>query len=161
MAVVLLLMSLALMAFAVVSLRSQVRTWRRLRTDTLASDDRRYLRGVLQRRSLAAVLILVLAALLAGAQVSGGAEDLVRISRLKREELTDQDREAVKDLARYWILVLGVTFLILVVAVADYAATSLYGRLQYRRIQSEQRALLERDLAVHRLQARNRFRGRR
>ena len=58
-------------------------------------------------------------------------------------------------LAWYWIAVLGLLFVVLMVAVSDYVATSLYGRQQYRRIQHEQRALLERDLAVYRQQKLN------
>ena len=48
-----------------------------------------------------------------------------------------------------------VLFLVIVVAVADYTATSLYARQQFRRIRNEQRTLLERDLAVIRQQKLN------
>src|SRR5215471_10366731 len=71
MALALLLMSALLAAIAIVSIRYQLRNWRRLRSESLASDDRRYLRGVCQRRTLNAVLLLALAGLLAGAYLSG------------------------------------------------------------------------------------------
>jgi hypothetical protein len=159
MAAVLLLMSAVSIGIAVVSLRNQVRTWRRLRTESLASDDRRYLRGVCQRRTMTAVLLLALGGMLAGAHFTGGLDELVRIARLDQQDPpakpTEEDRETVKSLALYWIVVLGLLFFVIVLAVVDYAATSLYGRQQLRRIQHEQRALLERDLAVIRQQKLN------
>jgi len=71
-------LSALLAGIALVSLRYQVRTWRRLRTESLASDDRRYLRGVCQRRTLNAVLLLALAGMLAGSYFTGGLDELVR-----------------------------------------------------------------------------------
>jgi hypothetical protein len=159
MPVVLLTLAVLLAGIAVVSLRNQLRTWRLLRTGSLASDDRRYLRGVCQRRTLNAVSLLVLAGMLAGSYFTGGMDELVRIARLGQqdppEKPTDADRETVRSLAMYWIVVLGLLFFIIVVAIADYAATALYGRQQLRRIQHEQRDLLERDLAVYRQQKLN------
>jgi hypothetical protein len=148
-----------LAAIAVVSLRYQVRNWRRLRTEAMASDDRRYLRGVCQRRTLNAALLLILAGLLAGAYFSGGLADLVRLARQGQADppipMTDADREVVRSLALYWIVVLALLFFVIVVAVADSVAVSLYGRQQLRRIQHEQRDLLERDLAMIRQQKLN------
>ncbi|MBO0697891.1 MAG: hypothetical protein J2P46_05835 [Zavarzinella sp.] len=152
---VLLLMSLFLGGFAVVSLRYQARTWRRLRTESLASDDRRYLRGVCQRRTLNAVLLLALAGMLAGSYFTGGLEELRRIARLDQPDITDDDKQTVKSLAIYWMIVLGLLFFVIVLAVVDYSATTLYGRQQLRRIQHEQRGLLERDLALYRQQKLN------
>jgi len=159
MAAALLLMSAVAVGIAVVTIRNQVRTWRRLRTESLASDDRRYLRGICQRRTLNAVLLLALGGMLAGAHFTGGLDELVRIARLGEQDPpaqpTEEDRETVKSLALYWIMILGLLFFVIVLAVADYAATSLYGRQQLRRIQNEQRTLLERDLAVIRQQKLN------
>jgi hypothetical protein len=154
-AAILILMSVFLGGFAVVSLRYQVRTWRRLRTESLASDDRRYLRGVCQRRTLNAVLLLALAGMLAGSYFTGGLDELVRIARLEKKDITDADEKMVKSLAVYWMIVLGLLFFVIVLAVVDYSATALYGRQQLRRIQHEQRDLLERDLAVYRQQRLN------
>src|SRR5215213_1347754 len=99
---VLLVISALIAGFAVVSLRYQYRTWRRLRTGSLASDDRRYLRGVCQRRSLNAVLLLVLAGMLAGSYFTGGMDELIRIARLDQqdppEKPTDADKETIRSL---------------------------------------------------------------
>jgi hypothetical protein len=154
-----LLLSAFLTAIAVVSLRYQMRNWARLRSETLASDDRRYLRGVCRRRTVNSVLMLALAGMLAGAYLSGGMQELNRIGNLKDldppQERTAEDDETIKSAIIYLLVGLSLLFLIVMVAVADYVATTLYGRLQLRRIQSEQRALLERDLAVHRQQKLN------
>lgn len=159
MAAVLLVMSALLAGIAVISLRYQYRNWQRLRTESLASDDRRYLRGVCQRRALNAVLLMALAGMLAGSYFTGGLDELIRIARLDQQDPpakpTDEDKETVKSLALYWIVVLGLLFFVLVLAVADYAATSLYARHQFNRIRNEQRTLLERDLAVIRQQKLN------
>jgi hypothetical protein len=151
----LLFLSACLAGIAVISLRYQIRNWRRLRSETFASDDRRYIRGMCQRRTLNALLMLGLAGMLAGSIFSGGMQELGRLAELKQEDLTDDDRDTVRALVWYWIGVLGLLFFVIVVAMSDYVATSLYGRQQYRRIQHEQRALLERDLAVYRQQKLN------
>src|SRR5262249_471139 len=110
MALALLLMSALLAAIAIGSIRYQLRNWRRLRSESLASDDRRYLRGVCQRRTLNAVLLLALAGLLAGSYLSGGLADLTRIAAMDPQDRTDEDRETVKSLAIYWIVVLVILF---------------------------------------------------
>src|SRR5579885_983684 len=99
-----------LVAIAVVSLRYQVRNWRRLRAESLASDDRRYLRGLAQRRTINAVLLLILAAMLAGAYLSGGQQELNRIAGLRFQDppgdRTPEDEAFVKSWAIYWIVFL-------------------------------------------------------
>src|SRR5262249_31120128 len=165
MAFIAILMSVALVAIAAVSLRYQIRTWRRLRSsEVIPSDDRKYLRGVCQRRTINAVLIFILAGMLAGAFLSGGVAELERIARLGQQEPpekpTDEDREIVKGGASYLIAVLVILFCVWVIAMADYTAPSLYARQQLRRISNEQQVLLERDLAVYRQQKlNNRMRG--
>lgn len=151
-------LSLVLAGIAVVSLRYQVRNWRRLRTEAMASDDRRYLRGLCQRRTVNAILLLTLAGMLSGAYF-GGQDEVNRILQLRHQEPpgepTPEDREFIKWWAIYWMAVLALLFVVIAIAIADYAATSLYGRQQLRRIQNEQRTLLERDLAVYRQQKLN------
>src|SRR3954452_19528934 len=142
-------LSALLAGIALVSLRYQVRNWRRLRSESLASDDRRYLRGLAQRRTLNAVLLLALATMLAGAYLSGGQQELNRIAGLPAQdppgEQTPEDKEFVKSWAIYWMVVLGLLFFVIVSAAPDYTAPSLYARQQLRRIRDEQRTLLERD----------------
>jgi hypothetical protein len=152
-------LSALLAGIAVVSLRYQARNWRRLRTESLASDDRRYLRGVARRRTVNAVLLLMLAGMLAGAYLSGGQQELNRIAGLQQQdppgERTPEDDRFVKSWAVYWIVFLVLLFFVIVIAGADYTATSLYARQQFKRIRNEQRTLLERDLAVYRQQKLN------
>jgi cytochrome c-type biogenesis protein CcmH/NrfG len=155
MAVMAMLLSAILVVIAAVSLRYQWRTLRRLRSgESIPSDDRAYLRGVCQRRTLNAILLLLLAGMVAGAFLSGGQQELNRIIQLKQQDPeakhTPEDLEFAKWWLIYWIVVLVVLFFVLVVALADYTATSLYGRQQMERIREEQRVLLERDLALYR-----------
>lgn len=155
MALGLLFLSALIAGIAAVSLRYQYRTWDRLRTQTLASDDRRYLRGVFQRRSINAVLLFALAGMLASAYLFGGLDELTRIAAMDPQDRTPEDRETVKSLAIYWMIVLGLLFFVLAIAMADYVAVTLYARDQLRRIRHEQHDLLERDLAVYRQQKLN------
>ena len=53
----------------------------------------------------------------------------------------------------WWMLSIAfhvVLFFVMLIALVDWFATSLYGRQQLRRIQGEQSALLDRDLVMHR-----------
>ena len=148
MPILILIMSALLASIAFVSFRYQLRNWQRLHSESLASDDRRYPRGVFQRRTLNAVLLLALSGMLAGSYLSGGLEELGRLAGVKREDMTDDDRAALKSLIVYWMIVLGLVFFVMAVAISDYVALGLYGRQQLRRIRTEQRDLLERDLAL-------------
>lgn len=149
-----------LATIAVVSGRYQLRNLRRLRGgEALASDDRRYLRGQCRRRIVNAGLLLILAGMLAGDYFGGGMQELGRIGSLKQldppQDLTDADKDFVRAVAMYWIVFLVILFAVVVVAITDYSATTLYGRQQLKRIRTEQTGLLERDLAMHRQQKLN------
>ncbi len=150
-----LLLAGVLAAIAVISSRYQLRNLARLRgSQAMASDDRRYLRGQCRRRLLNSVLLLVLAGGLAGAFLSGGMAELGRIAADNQQNppnaISDDDKELVRFWAYYWIAFLILLFIVVSIAIADYAATTLYGRQQLRRIQHEQSNLLERDLAMYR-----------
>lgn len=152
--VVALFLSLGLSLIAVVALRIQFRNLARLRSQAFASDDRTYLRSQCRRRILTSSLLLVLAGLLAGAYLSGGQQKFEALGELSQQDPpgtpTDEDREFVKLWSVYWIITLGVLFLVVLTAVIDYVAVAVYGRSQLRRIQHEQRDLLDRDLAMYR-----------
>ncbi|WP_020471255.1 hypothetical protein [Zavarzinella formosa] len=149
-----LLLSLGLSLIAIVALRFQFRNLARLKRQAFASDDRAYLRAQCRRRILTSGLLLVLAMLLAGAYVSGGQQRFEAIGELSEQDPpatpTDDDREFVKLWSIYWIVTLGVLFFVVLTAVVDYVAVAMYGRSQLRRIQAEQRELLDRDLAMYR-----------
>ena len=149
-----LLLSLGLSIIALVALRFQFRNLARLRRQAFASDDRAYLRSQCRRRILTSGLLLVLAGLLAGAYLSGGQQRFEAIGELSQQdpprEPTDEDRQFVKTWSIYWIVTLGVLFLVALTATLDYVAVALYGRAQLRRIRTEQRELLDRDLAMYR-----------
>jgi hypothetical protein len=155
-----LLFAVLLAGIAVVSGRYQLKNLRRLRGgEAIASDDRAYLMGQCRRRIVNSGLLLILAGMLAGDYFGGGLEELGRIATLKQldppREPTEEDKNFVRTVAIYWIVFLIILFAVVVVAVADYSATSLYARQQLRRIRVEQSDLLERDLALHRQQQLN------
>lgn len=154
MAFVALLLAVGLAGLAFFSLRYQLRILRRVRTEMLASDESRYLRGQCRRRLCNAGLIAILAGLIGWAAVSGGLQRFETIANAKSQvpplELTDDDRAFVKVCTYYLIVCLVLLFFIMLVALVDWLAISMYGRQQLRRIQGEQSALLERDLALHR-----------
>ena len=147
-------LSAILALIALVSLRFQIRNVRRLRREALASDDRRYVFGQWQRRTLNAVLMLGLAGMLAGAYLSGGQQRFEEIANLKQQdppaEATDEDKQFVRSWTYYWMAVLALIFFIVAIAIADSLAISLYGRQQLSRIRTEQQTLMERDLAMYR-----------
>ena len=160
MAAIAILLSVLLVGIAVVSLRYQLRTWRRLRSgEAIPSDDRRYLRGLFQRRTLNAFSCSFWPACSPARICRAGRvnsnESASCVSRIPPVEPTDEDKEIVKSWAIYWIVVLGLLFFVLMIAMADYLATAIYGRQQLRRIRAEQSTLLERDLAVYRQQKLN------
>jgi NADH:ubiquinone oxidoreductase subunit 5 (subunit L)/multisubunit Na+/H+ antiporter MnhA subunit len=146
---------------AIYSFRYQFQNFRRLRSQTLASDDRRYLRNQIQRRSFNALLMLILAGMLAGAYLSGMQQHLEqRIQDLPQQREagqppTEDDRQFVRSWSIYWLVAIAIVFTIMVIAILDYVATSLYGRQQLRLMANEHRTLLERDLAVLRQQKAN------
>ncbi len=149
-----LLLAVGLGLLAVISLRYQIRNMYRLRSEMIPSDDRRYLRGQCWRRTVNSVLLLVIASMIAWAYASGGMARFEAIANAKSQEppleLTEEDREFVKACTYYLIVCLIILFFVMLIALADWFAISLYGRQQLRRIQGEQSALLERDLVMHR-----------
>lgn len=151
-----LVLAIGLALIAVVSLRTQVRNWRRLRTEMLPSDDRRYLLGQCRRRGFNGVLLLFLAGMISWAVFSGALGRFEAIANSKDQdppvELTEDDRDFIKTFTYYLIACLVVLFVVMLLALLDWLAVSLYGRQQLRRIAGEQSALLERDLAMHRQQ---------
>ena len=161
-----LLLAGALAILAIYSFRYQLQNFRKLRSQTLASDERRYLRGQTQRRSFNALLMLILAGLLAGAYLSGMQQHLEqRIQDIPQQREagqppTEDDRQFVRSWSIYWLVAIAIVFTIMVIAIVDYVATTLYGRQQLRLMQNEHRTLLERDLAFLRQQkADRRMRG--
>lgn len=157
-----------LLLLAVYSIRRQFLTLKKLRTDShIPSDDRSYLRNQAYRRLFTGALLLSLSGMLSGAYLSGmeqRAEDIGQKKPAAGDEEKPPVPEETKDFLRlysyYWIGTLILLFLIVSLAIVDLWSTRRYAWQQLRRIQSEHRAMLERDLAMYRQQKINeRMRG--
>lgn len=159
----LLLFAVVLFVIAVVSIRWQIANLGRLRAQShVPSDDRRYLRNQAIRRLVLGAVMIGLAGTLAGGYFSGmetRADQLHqnRAAQPDGEKLPaePEDRAFLRMYATYWISVLVILFLVLSLAIVDLWSTRRYAWDQLRRIQSENRAMLERDLAVYRQQKLN------
>lgn len=158
-----LVFAIILLLLGVFSIRRQIANLRRLKLNThIASEDARYLRRQAFRRIVIGGLSLALAGMLAGVYFSG-MED--RADRLGQPVVADPDgnkaepqpadREFVRFYVTYWITILVLIFLLVSLAIVDLWATRRYAWNELRRIQSEHRTVLERDLAMYRQQKLN------
>jgi hypothetical protein len=151
------------LALGIYSIRQQLGNLKRLRSGPLLpSDDRSYLRNQAYRRLFTGALLLGLAALLIGSSVSGmqrRADELGHNRAVaeigEKPPLTQEDKDFFRFYTLYWISVLLLVFLVISMAIVDIWSTRRYAWQQLRRIQTENRAMLERDLAMHRQQKLN------
>lgn len=155
--------AIVLLLLAAFSMRRQVGNLRQLKsTAFMPSDDRRYQRNQAYRRLFTSVLLIVLAGLLAGAYLSGMERQAEQLGQ-KKVELDENDqpriptehREFARFYSLYWIAVLLLLFVVVSLAIVDLWSTRRYAWKEMRRIQTENRAMLERDLAMHRQQKLN------
>lgn len=164
-----LIFAAVLLLIAVLSIRKQFDNLRRLRSEShIPSDDRRYLTNQARRRIVMGALLFVLAGMLVGTYFSGLDR---RAEKAEAEKLQDKEAGEKKPMPeddrafiRFWgMFVIGlciVLFLVISLAIVDIAATRRYAWAQLRRISTEHREVLERDLAMHRQQKLNsRMRG--
>jgi hypothetical protein len=163
-------LAVALMVLGLGTGHRQYRTARRLREERfLPSDDRAYLRGQVVRRSLVAVVLVLIGGMIAGYYLSGMDARADRIADRKKNVIPaddpgrpadpnpadDADREFAKFLGAYWIGILALVFVVACLAVLDFWATRRYWMAQYRQIREDHETKLRRDLAVYRQQKDN------
>jgi hypothetical protein len=164
-----LIFAAVLLLIAVLSIRRQLGNLKRLKRDThVPSDDRRYLTNQAYRRIVTGCLLLGLAGMLSGAYFSGmerRAEKLGDANRPVDEEgrkpqVPEEDKDFFRFYLVYWIGILVLIFIVVSFAIVDIWATRRYAWAQLKRISSEHREVLERDLAMYRQQKLNdRMRG--
>ncbi|MCX7665324.1 MAG: hypothetical protein N2112_07255 [Gemmataceae bacterium] len=133
----------------------------------LASTERAYLRNKGYRRLLNAGFMLLLAGMFAGGSLFGLHSEFERIMPRDRiipiEDRPEADKVFLKWWAIYWISVLATVAVIAFIALLDLLATNHYANAEIRRLREENRAILERDLALHKVsqnQQRTGFGGR-
>ncbi|WP_439628467.1 hypothetical protein [Gemmata sp.] len=136
----------------------QVRTLRRLREEQYTPEvDRRYFRGQVRRRGLAALVLFSIGAMIAGYYLSGtdARMDALGAQRETGQPLDAGDKEFARGVALYWIAVILLVGVVLTGAVVDFWATRVYWMARYREIKTDHDTKLRRDLAVYRQQRLN------
>ena len=132
----------------------QVRTLRSLKApDERSEEERRFLRGQAWRRLVGSGLMVIFAGLLVGSVAFNAS--LRRLSdrdgeaRRNNEERTldPEEWEFAHTYAVYWIVCLLVLLAILATATLDLLAIRRFGRRQISQIQSDRRAMIEREVA--------------
>lgn len=128
----------------------------------LSSDDAAYFRAQFVRRLVGCVLLLIIAAMIAGAYVSGleaRAEqigDVLRADAGGDRQPTPEQKQFQSLYAGYWIGVLLLLLAVVIVAALDLYAIRRYGSRHLKQIRDDRRAMIEREIANYR-----RERGRR
>jgi hypothetical protein len=140
--------------------RVQIRTLRRTTPAfEMLPDERRFLRRQAWRRLVNSGLMLLLAGLLVGAYASGmeqrGAELGERRQKIREAEgaagkMSDEDRRFTRIYGGYWITCLLLLGAIIAMAGIDLMATRRYALTKLRQIQTDRRAMLQRQLERYR-----------
>jgi UDP-N-acetylmuramyl pentapeptide phosphotransferase/UDP-N-acetylglucosamine-1-phosphate transferase len=149
-----------LLAMGLYTIRKQLRALARLRsTAHMPSDERAYSRNQAFRRVATSVFLIILAGMLAGAYLAGIEEQAEELGRARvvpddgpRPPMNDEQKQFARFYGAYWITVLALIFLVITLAMVDIWSTRRYAWRELRRIQAENREMLERDLAMYRQQ---------
>jgi hypothetical protein len=132
----------------------QIQTLRRLRqVHNLPPIERQYQHRQAWRRLFGCGLMLVFAVLLLG---SFALEEPTRILIEQRQaaqqdgeppELTPEQKSIARLFGGYWIVLLLLLLALLVTAAIDLLATRRFGMRQFRQLQADRRAMIERQAA--------------
>jgi hypothetical protein len=131
--------------------RKQVQTLRGLRgRDNDTPEERRYQRNQAWLRLVSCGLMVVLAGLLAWTYLTGQERHATELGEMRQAnvELSAEQRGAARQWFAYWVAMTGVLFLIMALAVVDLLTIRRFGLKQYRKIQDDRRAMIERQLAL-------------
>jgi len=146
-----------LLLLAAVYAVKQIRTLQRTTAyHEMLPDDRAFLRRQAWRRLVGSGLMIVLAALMGGAYVSGlqaRADEVGQRRQRERAEgqpMSDDDRDFGRLYGGYWIGFLLVLGGLVGVAGIDLLATRRYGLRKLQQIQSDRKAMLQRQLERYR-----------
>jgi uncharacterized membrane protein YbhN (UPF0104 family) len=131
--------------------------WRQVRAlrdlggkPNLPAEEMRYERGTAYRRLFSSVLMLVLAGLLSALLVYLENPTQRVIDRRDAEgapaPLTPQEKDTTRVWGWTWIAFLLVLLAVVLLAAIDLLATRRYGLKQYRKLQADRRAMLERQV---------------
>jgi hypothetical protein len=142
--------------------RRQWQMLRSLRSDSeLAPEDRGYVLAQCWRRLLGCALMVAFAGMLAGWYVFGLNQQAEELRQQGQEatiraeapgEFDQEQRHSFHVFSTYWIIAVLLLFAIVILAFADMLAIRRYGLRHLRRLQSDRRAALEREVAIFRNQ---------
>jgi hypothetical protein len=117
----------------------------------LPEEEMRYERSKAHRRLLSSALMLILGVLLAVLLVylESPAQDLAdqRDAEGGNAQLKPAQKELARAYAWTWIVFLLVLLAVVVLAALDLLATRRYGLKQYRKLQADRRAMVERQVS--------------
>ena len=135
----------------------QIRAIRGLTSpDVLGADDRRYILSQALRRLFCSVLIVVFAGMLIGWLILDAnyrdAREEWRLAQLFEPPapLTPEQKDYARLITVYWVAALFVLLVLFTLAAMDFWATARYGLSQHRKLQADQRAILEQQAAEKR-----------
>jgi hypothetical protein len=133
-----------------------IRQWQTLRGLRIPGDrspeDRRFTRNQAWRRLLGSLLMLVLAAQLAGFFILERPVSVLQAqgesAREKGEHpQLDTEQRRFLDFYRYYLIICLLTLLAMIsLAAVEYFAIRRFGKQQYRQIQADRRAMIENEL---------------
>jgi hypothetical protein len=140
--------------------RRQWQTLRSLRDQPdLSPEDRSYYRSQTWRRLTGCLLMVAFAGMLAGWYVLGLSQQAENLRRQGEEQAAQADppgkldkeqQRSVNVFSTYWIIATLLLMAMIVLACTDFWAIRRYGLRHLRRIQSDRRAALEKDIALYR-----------
>ncbi len=151
-----LVLSVVLIAVGAYYLRKAIRNLRQTTPEfEMLPDERDYLRRQAWRRIINSGLMFLLAAMMIGAYASGLQQRADEIGREReraaidgvKPPLTEEQREFGRLFGGVWVSMLVLLGLIVMFAGIDLIATRRYALTQLRRIQTDRRAMLQRQLA--------------
>ena len=142
--------------------RRQWQTLRSLRADSEQSlEDRAYHLAQFWRRLLGCALMVAFAGMLAGWYVFGLHEQADTLRQQGREaaqqdapagEFTPEQRRVYRLVSGYWIVAILLLLAMVTLACSDIWAIRRYGMRHLRRIQTDRKAAIEKEIAAYRSQ---------
>lgn len=141
--------------------RRQWQTLRTLRTDTEQSpEDRAYHLAQAWRRLIGCALMVAFAGMLAGwygfglsrqaEELRQEGQDAVAIQGEPGGEFTPEQRRVYRLVTAYWIIAILLLMAMVALACSDIWAIRRYGMRHLRRIQSDRKAAIEKEIAAYR-----------
>jgi hypothetical protein len=151
---------LMLVGLAIYFARLQWQTLRSLRHDLDQSpEDRAYHRAQAWRRLIGCALMLAFAGMLAGWYLFGLNQQAETLRQQGHQaalqdeptgEFNDEQKQIYRLVSGYWIVAILLLMAMIALACVDLWAIRRYGMRHLRRIQSDRKAAIDKDIAAYR-----------